>query len=94
VVGPGTVAAINALLPENGDDPVEVPEEAPKQFVAITGGTVWVRTQPNTGGATLGVAKKGDKLPFRGEKSESGWLSVVLDGEDGWVSGKYAEVIE
>jgi peptidoglycan hydrolase-like protein with peptidoglycan-binding domain len=94
VVGPETVAAINALLPESGGDPDEAPAEAPAQLVEITGGTVWVRTQPSTGGATLGIVRKGDKLKYRGEKSESGWLAVALDDEDGWVSGKYAEVIQ
>lgn len=94
VVGPETVATLNARLPESGDDPVDPPAETPEQLVEIVGGDAWVRTQPSTGGATLGVARKGDKLPYRGEKSESGWLAVSLDGEDGWVSGKYAEVTQ
>lgn len=90
VVESRTVAAINALLPESGDDPADQPAETPAQMVEITGGTVWVRTQPNTGGATLGIVKAGDKLKHRGETSATGWLAVDLDGEDGWVSGKYA----
>jgi peptidoglycan hydrolase-like protein with peptidoglycan-binding domain len=92
VVGQKTVAALNARLPESGDDPEEKPLELPAQMVTIVNGDAWIRTQPNTGGATLGVAKRGDMLPYRGERSESGWLAVSLDGEDGWVSGKYAEV--
>ncbi len=94
VVGPKTVAAINARLPESGDDPEETPAETPARLVEITGGTVWVRTQPSTGGATLGIAKAGDKLPYCGEASSTGWLAVALDGEDGWVSGKYARVVD
>ena len=93
VVGPLTVAALNKRLPESGDDPADPPAETPAQFVGIVGGNAWVRTQPNTNGATLGVARQGDRLPYRGERSETGWLAVTLDGEDGWVSGKYAELI-
>lgn len=92
VAGPQTFKAINERLPESGDDPTEPPAEAPRQLVEIVDGDAWVRTQPNTGGAKLGVAKRGDKLPYRGETSESGWIAVDLDGEDGWVSGKYARV--
>jgi len=94
VAGSQTFKAINERLPESGDDPVDPPAGAPGQQVEIVGGDAWVRTQPNTGGAKLGVVKMGDKLPYRGERSESGWLAVDLDGEDGWVSGKYAEVIQ
>lgn len=94
VAGPKTFAAINALLPESGEEPGEPPAEAPGQMVEIVGGDAWVRTQPNTLGAKMGVAKRGDRLPYRGERSEFGWLAVDLDGEDGWVSGKYAEVIQ
>ena len=94
VVEDKTFAAINERLPEDGDDPVEEPTKTPAQMVLIVGGDAWIRTQPSTGGATLGVARRGDKLVYRGETSASGWLAVDLDGEDGWVSGKYAEVIK
>lgn len=94
VAGPQTFKAINALLPESGDDPAETPEPAPRPLVEIVGGDAWVRTQPNDKAAKLGVAMQGDRLPYRGERSESGWLAVELDGEDGWVSEKYAEVIQ
>jgi hypothetical protein len=92
VVEDKTYAAINERLPEDGDDPVDPPAEL-RQMVRITGESVWIRTQPSTGGATLGVAKYGDKLPYRGQPSALGWIAVDLDGEDGWVSEKYAEVM-
>ena len=93
VVGALTMSAINARMPDDGEDPAEQPvPEA--QLVEIVGGDAWVRTQPNTGGAKLGVIKAGDKLRYRGETSASGWLAVDLDGEDGWVSGKFAMLIK
>ncbi len=94
VAGPNTYAAINDRLPESGDDLAGGPEATPAQLVAISGGDAWVRTQPDTGGAKMGVAKAGDRLPYRGETSASGWLAVTLDGEDGWVSGKYGKVVQ
>jgi hypothetical protein len=94
VVEDKTFKAINERLPEDGEDPVELPAETPEQLVEIVGGDAWIRTQPSTGGATMGVATLGDKLPYRGWTSETGWLAVDLDGEDGWVSGKYAMLIK
>jgi peptidoglycan hydrolase-like protein with peptidoglycan-binding domain len=85
-------AAINKLLPEDSEEAPE-PESPVSKTVEIINGNAWVRTQPNTSGAKLGVVKIGDKLPYGGEVSESGWLSVMLDSEEGWVSNKYAHVI-
>ena len=92
VVDQKTMDALNARLPESGDDPVDLPAEAPAQLVEIVGGDAWIRTQPNDKAAKLGVAMRGGKLKYRGETSASGWHAVDLGGEDGWVSGKYARV--
>ena len=43
--------------------------------VTIVGGNCYIRTAPNTDGKILGVAHKGDKLPYGGKVSEGG-LSV------------------
>jgi peptidoglycan hydrolase-like protein with peptidoglycan-binding domain len=84
-------AAINKLLPEDGEEQV-IPEPPVVQMVEIVDGNAWVRTQPDATSAKLGVAEMGDKLPYRGE-TVNGWVSVNLDSEVGWVSGKYAKLI-
>ena len=59
---------------------------------AAVGGNCYVRAEPNTSGAKLGVAHAGDKLIYRGEVSDDGWYAVEYDGAAGWVSGKYAKI--
>lgn len=67
------------------------PQPAARE-VRVTGGSVNVRTGPGTDHAVLGVVHKGDVLPLRGEM-ENGWYPVTYRNEDGWISGKYAEVV-
>ena len=43
-------------------------------------------------GKILGVAHKGDELPYGGQVSDGGWLKVVYQGQDAWVSGKYGKL--
>ena len=57
--------------------------------VHISGGNCYIRTAPNTDGKKLGVAHKGDELPFAGEGSDNGWLQVLYKDQKAWVSGKY-----
>ena len=64
--------------------------------VRITGGSVNVRDAPGTDNDVLGVAFEGDELPYGGEtESVSGrdWYKVAFEGQDGWVSSKYSEVV-
>lgn len=67
------------------------PEQARK--VRIEGGDCWVRTAPNTDGDRLGVAHRGDVLPYAGETAENGWHRVEYKGATAWVSGKYGKLI-
>lgn len=60
--------------------------------VRITGGSCWVRTDPNAAGAKLGVAKEGSVYPFQGQTSEDGWLLIDFAGVNAWVSGKYGRL--
>lgn len=66
--------------------------EAEQRYVAIDGGNCYVRTAPNTDGKILGVAHKGDVLPYGGEKADNGWLLVAFENQNGWVSGKYGKL--
>nr|DAP80361.1 MAG TPA: SH3 domain protein [Caudoviricetes sp.] len=66
--------------------------DASAQVVEIVGGNCYIRSEPNTSGAKLGVAHAGDKLTYRGEISEDGWYAVDHNGAPAWVSGKYAKI--
>lgn len=85
--GPETHAALMKALEGTGDTP---PEGA--DTVRISGGDCWIRAQANTEGAKLGVAKAGTALPYGGQQSEDGWLRVIYQDQEAWVSGKYARL--
>ena len=74
-------------------DALDAPADNPR-WVEIVGGDCYVRTAPNTGGRKLGVAHRGDKLPYQGQASADGWKLVEFKNCNGWVSGKYSRLIE
>ena len=72
--------------------PIDPPEEP--AFILATG-DVNVRAEPGTDARVIGVLHKGFTAPYQGETRQWGgrdWYKVDFDGEDGWVSSKYAEV--
>ena len=83
--GPKSHAAMLEAL--EADEP-----EAEHRYVAIEGGNCYVRTAPNTDCKILGVAHRGDVLPYGGEKADNGWLLVAYKNENAWVSGKYGKL--
>lgn len=61
--------------------------------VRITGGNCYVRDSDSTEGVVMGVAHKGDRLPYGGQTNAAGWHMVKYGGGYGWVSGKYGKLI-
>lgn len=51
----------------------------------------YVRATPSAAGAVLGVAKRGDALPFGGKVTREGWIMVEYRGITGWATGRFAE---
>ena len=85
--GPVTLAAL-----EKAVDALE--DKKPSgQNVRIEGGNCYIRIAPNTDGKILGVAYRGDVLPYGGETSEAGWLLVQHKNQNAWISGKYGKLI-
>lgn len=65
--------------------------EKTNQEVFVTGGSVYVRTAPNTTkGKILGVVHKGESYPYQGETSENGWYLIIYKNANGWISPKYS----
>lgn len=65
--------------------------------VLITGGSVNVRSAPGTSSRDIGTVHKGDILIYQGVTEEADgrpWYLVVYDNANGWVSSKYARLIE
>lgn len=90
-----TRAALTAATSAHcGDDscPIDSPEGP--AFVRATG-DVNVRSAPGTDSRVIGVLHKGEFRPFQEVTQQwegRDWYKIDFDGEDGWVSSKYAEV--
>ena len=74
-------------------------EDDPMQYrhVEITGGSVNVRSAPGTSSKVLGVVYKGDVLPYQGQTQAvdgRDWYLVEFQNQNGWVSSKYARLVE
>ena len=54
---------------------------------------VRVRDAAASDGEELGTAKVGDILPYTGQTFD-GWHQVTFDGEVGWISSSYSELLE
>ena len=86
--GPQTLTALHKALSV-------LEEQKPTgRTVLISGGNCYIRTAPNKDGKIIGVAHKGDKIPYGGTVSDGGWPMVEHNGQNAWVSGKYARLID
>lgn len=63
------------------------------RFVEITGPSVNIRSGPGTNYPIVGVAHKGDRLPYGGQTFDNGWLLVEHEGKNAAVSGKYGRLV-
>lgn len=61
--------------------------------VEITGASVNVRSGPGTKYAILGIVKKGDLMPYGGQRSADGWYLVDYKNMNAWISGKYGRLV-
>ena len=87
-----------ALTTAQAAPPAEAPAPLPDvegpEWVLATG-NVNVRAAPGTDSRVLGVLHKMESAPYQGEKREWGgrdWYLIEFEGENGWVSSKYAEL--
>lgn len=63
----------------------------------IATGDVYVRSAPGKGNREIGVLKKGKTALYQGEKSAvdgRDWYLIEFDGQNGWVSSKYAKLVD
>ena len=65
--------------------------------VKITGGSVNVRSAPGIASRDIGTVHKGDILIYQGLAEEADgkpWYLIIYNNANGWVSSKYAQLIE
>lgn len=83
-------AALMGMLADADTD--EEPAATAAGRIRITGGSVYVRAGAGANHRILTVVRKGDELEYT-TRANNGWYAVRMADGDGWVSGKYAEVI-
>ena len=84
-VGPKTIAALDSLME---DSEVEKPK-----LVKIVRGNCFVREGASSSFDDFGVAREGETYEYLNEKSENGWHKIRFNTKEGWVSGKYSELV-
>ena len=72
---------------------METSKEEPK-MVLIVGGNCYIRSEPNTDGKIMGVARKNSSYIYAGEIADNGWHKIDINGSNGWISGKYSDLID
>ena len=80
---------------EEGEADAPVEPEEPKPLgvtVAITGGSVYVRVGNGTNYRAITTVKAGMTFDHIAT-AHNGWNAIVINGQVGWVSGKYSAII-
>ena len=79
---------------EKGDD-AEIEDDPPQveKKVEATRGDTWIRALPGMEGAKRAVLKRGQSLPYGGDKLGE-WLAVEYNGKVCYVHEKYVDVRE
>jgi hypothetical protein len=75
--------------------PTEEASEQSTNVVEIAStptGWLRVRSLPNLNGSEVGRVTPGDTYEILGE--ENGWIKIIMDGTEGWISGDYAIRLE
>jgi hypothetical protein len=82
-----------ALMDMAADAGPDTEQEAPaEKQLRITGGRVNIRAGAGTQYRILTVVTLGTCLACTAQ-AENGWYAVAVNGQTGWVSGKYAQVL-
>jgi hypothetical protein len=81
--------------PEGTPQPTGTPPAKPYVIIKETStGWLRVRQEPNTSSAELAKLNPGEMYPYL-EEEKNGWYKIEHeDGEEGWISGVYADLVE
>lgn len=76
--------------PETDSEPEPQPE--PKKYVVTTASSLKLRKEPSTTSATLTSVPKGTKLEL--VETLEGWYKVLYEGQECYISSRYAKLQE
>lgn len=75
----------------------EEPEEPKVEEVEILDtptGFLRVRGGPSTAHEEIAQVEPGERYPYLETDEDTGWFKIDIDGEEGWVSNQYAEIVD
>jgi outer membrane biosynthesis protein TonB len=76
-------------VPETAETPPKPEPEPPREFVVVTGSSVNLRSGPSTSAASIGKARKGERLQYAGTKGD--WIEVRLaHGGPAYIHSRFA----
>lgn len=86
-----------APTPTPEPEPEPEPDPTPHKYrpvVYVKGGSVSVRAGDNVDTPRIGIAHRGEELPYLGKSQATGWYYVNFHGKRGYISNKprYTEV--
>lgn len=88
-----------AKLAPNGEAP-EGPEEEPEEpkveeveILDTPTGFLRVRRGPSTAFEEVAQVEPGERYPYLETDEDTGWFRIEINGEEGWVSNQYAEIV-
>jgi hypothetical protein len=88
-------------LAPNGESPEEPEEEEPTEpqveeveILDTPTGFLRVRSGPSTSFEEVAQVEPGERFPYLETDEGTGWFKIDVDGEEGWVSNQYAEIVE
>lgn len=70
--------------------PEEEQTQQAQKTLRVTGGRVNIRSGAGTQYRILAVVPKDTLLPYTAQ-ADNGWFAVAVNGETGWISGRYAQ---
>ena len=82
--------------PSSSPSPSPTPEVAKPYVVVNQTGTGWLRVRKDASATSdeLGKANVGEKLPYLGVTTDTGWFKVEFEGQPGYVSGQYITLVK
>ena len=65
----------------------------PQQVAVVMAAALNVRVGPGVEYAIVGYAAQGQRYRIVGRSEDGGWVRIDFDGLDGWVSGRWVEIV-
>jgi hypothetical protein len=80
-------------MPEEEEEPEE-PKVEEIEILDTPTGFLRVRGGPSTAYEEIAQVEPGERYPYLETDEGTGWFKIDIDGEEGWVSNQYVEIVD